>query len=110
MTFHVVQPYGPPGDYAQATVVATLPNAEAAWESLDALHARMNASEVPLDYVDLVVVDDERRPVSRPVKTISSSCRRAAPKLPAKRQPVVPMPASCSGSAGTAGRPRSVAG
>lgn len=68
--FHIIQPYGPPGDLTQATIVASLLTAEAAWEYLDALRARMNANAVPLDYVDLVVVDEERRPIERPRRTI----------------------------------------
>jgi hypothetical protein len=64
--FHIAQPFGPPGDLHQATIVASLPTADAAWEYLDALRARMRSNEVPLDYVDLVVVDADRRPVPRP--------------------------------------------
>lgn len=70
MVFHIVQPYGPPGDFTKATRVASLPNAEAAWEYLDSLRARMAATEVPLDSVELVVVDDARRPVPRPSRMI----------------------------------------
>ena len=67
---HIIQLYGSTGDLHQATIVANLPSAEAAWEYLDALRARMNANEVPLDYVDLLVVDEARSPVARPARTI----------------------------------------
>jgi len=67
---HIVQPYGPPGDCTKATLVASLPNAEAAWEYLDSLRARMASTDVPLDAVELVVVDDARQLVPRPTRMI----------------------------------------
>jgi hypothetical protein len=68
--FHIVQPYGPPRDYTKAAVVASLPNADSAWEYLDSLRLRMAATGAPLDSVELVVVDDSRRPVPRPKLSI----------------------------------------
>ena len=60
MMFHIVQPYGPSGVYTKATVVKSFTTADAAWEHLDTLYARMASTDVPLDAVELVVVDDAR--------------------------------------------------
>jgi hypothetical protein len=66
MRCHVVQPYGPPGDYRKATVVATCVSAEVAWEYLDGERARMAANGVAPDVMELVVVDESPRAVQRP--------------------------------------------
>lgn len=68
--FHVVQPYGRNGNYSEATVVASLPTAEAAWEYLDSLWARMAAKNIQPGTVELLVVDDGRRLIPRPSATI----------------------------------------
>jgi hypothetical protein len=68
--FHVVQPYGKQGDYGEATIVASLPTIESAWEYLDSLWARMAAGNVPPGALELVVVDDARRLIPRPSGTI----------------------------------------
>jgi len=69
--FLVVQPYGRAGDYKHATVLASLPTAEAAWDYLDTLHEKMAAADVQLAFVELVVVDEQRAPVSRPSTKIN---------------------------------------
>jgi RecA/RadA recombinase len=69
--FFVVQPYGRARDYKDATVVASLPTAVAAWEYLDSLHEKMAAGDVQLDFVDLVVVDEQRALVPRPSTNIN---------------------------------------
>lgn len=65
--FHVVMPYGPPGDFNKATPVASVPTAEAAFGYLDDVRARLSRLKVPCVGVELVVVDDWRRPIERPV-------------------------------------------
>ena len=64
--FHVVLPYGPPGDFTKATRVASVPTAEAAWGYLDDVRVRLSSLNLPLDIVELVVVDEGREPVPRP--------------------------------------------
>jgi hypothetical protein len=64
--FHVVMPYGPPGDFKKATRVARDPTAEAAWGYLDDVRVRLASLNVPLDIIELVVVDEGREPVPRP--------------------------------------------
>jgi hypothetical protein len=69
--YHIVQPYGDGGNLSQATIVASLGTLREAWEHLDALHSRMSQNNVRLDYVTLVVVDDERRAVQRPIGMVT---------------------------------------
>jgi len=64
--FHVVLPYGPPGDFTKATRVASVPTAEAAWGYLDDVRARLASLNVSLDVIELVVVNEGREPVTRP--------------------------------------------
>ena len=64
--FHVVMPYGPSGDFKKATRVASVPTAEAAWGYLDDVRVRLASLNVPLDIIELVVVDAGREPVPRP--------------------------------------------
>lgn len=64
--FHVVMPHGSPGDFKQATRVASVPTAEAAWGYLDDVRVRLASLNVPLDNIELVVVDERREPVPRP--------------------------------------------
>ena len=68
--FHVVMPYGPPGDFKEATRVASVPTAEAAWGYLDDVRVRLASLNVPLDIIELVVVDEGREPVPRPNEMI----------------------------------------
>lgn len=69
--YHIVQPYGGDGNLSKATVVASLETLQDAWEHLDTLHSRMSQNNVGLDYLTLVVVDDQRRAVRRPVGMLS---------------------------------------
>jgi len=64
--FHVLMPYGPPGDFKKATRVASVPTAEAAWGYLDDVRDSLASLKLPLDIIELVVVDEEREPVPRP--------------------------------------------
>ena len=64
--FHVVMPYGLHGDFKKATRVASVPTAEAAWGYLDDVRIRLASLNVPLDLIELVVVDEGREPVARP--------------------------------------------
>ena len=64
--FHVVMPHGSPGDFKKATRVASVPTAEAAWGYLDDVRVRLASLNVPLDNIELVVVDERREPVPRP--------------------------------------------
>jgi hypothetical protein len=64
--FHVVMPCGPCSDFKKATRVASVPTAEAAWGYLDDVRIRLASLNVPLDIIELVVVDERREPVPRP--------------------------------------------
>lgn len=64
--FYIVQPYGAPGNYNEATVVATSDSLQSAWRRLDVMHTQMANLGVDVDYVKLAVVDDARRLMARP--------------------------------------------
>ena len=64
--FHVVMPCGQSGDFKKATTVASVPTVEAAWGYLDDVRVRLASLNVPLDIIELVVVDEGREPVPRP--------------------------------------------
>ena len=70
--FHVVMPCGALGDFKKSTRVASVPTAEAAWGYLDDVRVRLAALNVPLDTIELVVVDEGREPVPRPNQMIQS--------------------------------------
>jgi hypothetical protein len=68
--FHVVMPYGPSGDFKKATRVASVPTVEAAWGYLDDVRVRLASLNLPLENIELVVVDEGREPVPRPNQMI----------------------------------------
>ena len=69
--YYIVQPYAGDGNLSKATIVASLETLQDAWQHLDALHSRMSQNNVRLDYLTLVVVDDQRRAVARPAGMVS---------------------------------------
>lgn len=65
--YFIVQPYGSGAKRTrQATVVAVHPTVEAAYAALDAIAEKLNRKDLPGDYLELLVVDEDRQHVSRP--------------------------------------------
>jgi len=65
-TFFVVQPFRDgPDRYRLATVISEHETAEQAFAELERLAERLDASHVPPDALEFVVVDQRRRPVHR---------------------------------------------
>jgi hypothetical protein len=69
--YHVVQPYDDSNDYSRATVVASFETPQKAWDHLDGLHLKMLENGVHFDFVTLLVVDDQRQTVPRPIGMVS---------------------------------------
>jgi hypothetical protein len=65
MRFHIVQPFGADRT-REATVVSTHASVEAAYAELDRIAARLNSHGLVGDVIELLVVGDERRSISRP--------------------------------------------
>jgi hypothetical protein len=62
MPFHLIQPWGP-DRYRQATVVATDDTATEAFAELDRYAEILRRDEMPPDYLEFFVVDEQRTPV-----------------------------------------------
>ena len=78
----VVQPWGEPGNYWQATIVRVCPTVAEAFEYLDYVELTLARHGLPLDTLgDLVVVDPERRPIARRRRRCSNFIRTEASSL-----------------------------
>jgi hypothetical protein len=66
----VVQPWGVPGNFAQATVVRYSPTVADAFSYLDQVQLTLAKHGIALDAIELVVVDTERQPIQRPRVTL----------------------------------------
>lgn len=66
MKFFVVQPYGR-HKAIESTVVAEVATADEAFAEIDRLAERMQRTGAPSDYIELIVVDEQRRIVPRRV-------------------------------------------
>lgn len=67
----VVQPWGEPGNYWQATIVRVCPTVAEACRYIDFVELTLARHNLPLDTLsDLIVVDTERRPLARPAETL----------------------------------------
>jgi hypothetical protein len=65
--FHLVQPYTDgPDRGSQATIVSTHETIEAAYAALDAIADQLESHQLAGDVLDLLIVDENRRPVLRP--------------------------------------------
>ena len=67
----VVQPWGEPGNYWQATIVRVCPTVAEAFRYIDFVELTLARHNLPLDTLsDLIVVDTERRPIAWPAETL----------------------------------------
>ena len=68
MRYHVVQPYGRPGEYRDSTVVASFHTVNGAFRYLDHIALMQLQYGIRQDALEFAVVDDEYRPVGRPME------------------------------------------
>jgi hypothetical protein len=66
MSFHIVQPYtDKPNRLLTAILVRSFETADHAFAELDRIGERLHGFDIPGDAIEMLVVDEQRRPAAR---------------------------------------------